>query len=99
MQWSVHISSLDELSSEALCRFAAADAIAGYRGDVQFTRCCFGTEFCEHLLPAPATVREFASAAQDCGLGFTLLTPYVTDAGILKLRELFGVLADGVEVV
>ena len=99
MQWSVHISGVDDLSSEALSRFAAAESIARYAGDVRFSHCCFGTEFCEHLLPAPATVQAIANAARGRGLGFTLLTPYVTDGGIRRLRELFDVLPDNGEVV
>ncbi len=48
-----HLSSLESSSKlQPAVRLTAA-LIARYFGDVQFTRCAFGTEFCEHLLPSP----------------------------------------------
>lgn len=56
-------------------------------------RVYFGHEFCERLLPRPASVAKLARAAERAGLGFTLLTPYVTERGLGRLRRIFAALA------
>jgi len=110
MEWSVHIRGAGDLDGDlTLDRFArletsvrlqpAVALAARMAGDARFTRCAFGTEFCEHLLPAPATLDAARSAAFARGLAFTLLTPYVSGAGIARLRELLPRLAAGDEVV
>jgi hypothetical protein len=53
-----------------------------------YSRVYFGAEFCQWRMPAPATVKKAYSAARDMGLGFTLLTPWVTDAGLKKVRAI-----------
>lgn len=112
MEWSVHIRSAADLNGDlSLDRLAALETsprmepyaalaarLARETGGVRFTRCAFGTEFCENLLPDRTALEVTRRAALDRGLQFTLLTPYVSDAGIAKLRELFRVL-DGDEVV
>ncbi len=113
MEWCVHIGGSSDLAGEPLLsRFAALESSAKLRprlestaariaaqfGDVRFTRCVFGTEFCEYLMPSPSQVDDAASAARDAGLGFTLVTPYVSDSGIARLREIFARLGEG-EVV
>lgn len=55
--------------------------------DQNFSRLYFGNEFCQNLLPTPKeleSVLDFASS-----LDFTLVTPYVTDEGLVKLESLF----------
>lgn len=54
-----------------------------------YDRVYFGAEFCQWRLPAPAAVRKAFGIADEMGIGFTLMTPWVTDAGIRKLRGLF----------
>ncbi len=62
-------------------------------GRMAFSRIYFGNEFCQHLIPSPSSLSKMYSAARAKGLTFTLLTPYVTDEGIERLRPLFEFLA------
>lgn len=66
----------------------AADLIAEYFGPIQFARCVYGNEFCEHLIPALDRLERAATRAREAGMAFTFLTPYVSDAGIDALRPL-----------
>ncbi len=53
------------------------------------TRVYFGNEFCQRLIPGLEQVKEALKESQKRGLKFTLVTPYVSDAGIDKLEPLF----------
>jgi hypothetical protein len=64
-----------------------------------YQRVYFGNEFCERLLPGPETVAEIMQSVLDRDLPFTLVTPYVTDAGISKVERLLAALPDETEVV
>jgi hypothetical protein len=64
-----------------------------------YPRVYFGNEFCERLLPGPEAVAETMQSVRDRGLQFTLVTPYVTDAGISKVERLLAALPDETEVV
>ncbi|HMV50680.1 MAG TPA: hypothetical protein PLD20_08775 [Blastocatellia bacterium] len=116
MQWRLHIKGADDLQGElSLARLAtfeasaiiqplvalAAKVIQEHHGEVFFDGCVFGNEFCEHLLPSAASLRQALAAAQSRNLAFTLLTPYVGNEGITALRPLFDALAEqaGNEVV
>lgn len=57
------------------------------------TRIYFGAEFCERLIPSIGECREVISRARDKGMDFSLVTPYVTDTGISRLRYLFDLMA------
>lgn len=73
-----------------------------YFDSLTISRVYFGNEFCQHLIPSLASVREAYGAARDRGWGFSLLTPYVTDEGLNKLRPLFEFLEiqdESVEVI
>lgn len=73
-----------------------------YFGTLTISRVYFGNEFCQHLIPSLASVKETYGAARDRGWRFSLLTPYVTDEGLDKLRPLFAFLetqGEPVEVV
>src|SRR5437867_11785146 len=109
MQWCIHIAGPADLSGDlTLDRFASlqrgsalgpivrrtAELIHQRFGPVQFTRCAFGNEFCEHLLPSAESLAAAVSAARVRGLQFTFLTPYVSDAGIRRLRPLFEIAPD-----
>lgn len=112
MQWSIHIASASELTGDlTLRRFAGlqvspglqpwvalAARLAASLGDMAFTRCAFGAEFCENLLPSPDALKAVRSAARERGLQFTFLTPYAGNAGIARLRKLLPLL-DRDEVV
>lgn len=116
MEWSLHIGGADDLNSElTLDRFssferseilqpflrAAAGLIKEYFGEINFTHCAYGNEFCEHLIPSPSALDAAIAAARSRNPAFTLLTPYVSNEGIVALRPLFDLLAKrgGGEVV
>lgn len=116
MEWSLHINGANDLKqaltldgireferSATLQPFiqTTARVIAEYFGEIHFTRCAFGNEFCEHLIPSAAALKAALNIAQARGLEFTLLTPYVSNAGVAALRPLFETLAQqgGGEVV
>ena len=64
-----------------------------------FKRVHFGVEFCERLLPTENEFRETQAEVAGRGLAFTLVTPYVTEDGLQKVRNLLKLLPDGAEVV
>ncbi len=63
------------------------------------SRLYFGVEFCQHLMPTAADVAEARAWAEERGWGFTMLTPYVTDAFLPPVDEQLAALAPGTEVV
>jgi len=58
-----------------------------------YARLYFGAEFCQWRMPTKAAVRDAYARASGMGLGFTLVTPWVTDAGMKKLTGVFDSLA------
>jgi len=56
---------------------------------VSFTRIYFGPEFCERLIPTTKELKEVIDFCESNNLNLTLLTPFVTDNGIEKLKKLF----------
>jgi len=116
MEWSLHIGGAGDLKgAPTLDRLAAfersatiqpftalaARLITDHFGEINFTRCAFGNEFCEHLIPSTAAFDAALDAARSRGLAFTFLTPYVGNEGLAALRPLFESLArnGGGEVV
>ncbi len=67
-----------------------------------FSRLYFGQEFCERLLPSPQDLEQAVQFTLQRGLGFTFVTPYVTQSGLenvsRRLTELERMLP-GAEVV
>jgi len=53
-----------------------------------FTRIYFGQEFCERLLPSKDDLEKVCIFSEKQGVPLTLVTPYVTDKGLLKLEKL-----------
>ena len=109
MEWSVHIGGAADLDGlldlDRLHRLEASTRIPGVTpllralfGNIAFTRCAFGTEFCENLLPGPEALGAARERARSCGVPFTFLTPYVSDRGIARLKPLLVLLNDGDEV-
>src|SRR2546426_719868 len=108
MDWSIHISHADQARSD-LSALGTSSVKAGPKlspvveltkelidecfGSISFTRCAYGNEFCEHLIPSPRQLEAVVAAARDHEMGLTFLTPYVTDAGIALLRPLFELLS------
>jgi hypothetical protein len=116
MEWSLHIGGAGDLEADlTIGRLAnlepaealrpavalAARLIEEEFGQIQFSRCAFGAEFCEHLIPSPDALESAFDAARSHGLAFSFLTPYVSDEGVAALRPLFALLArkGGAEVV
>jgi len=56
----------------------------------EYTRLYYGQEFCERLIPSLKDLKEVLSFIQKKGLDFTLVTPYVTNSGLEKLKPLLG---------
>ncbi len=54
----------------------------------KYDRLYFGIEFCERLIPTLNQVKEAIKIATDKNLQFSLLTPYVTDEGLQKIKKL-----------
>lgn len=117
MEWAIHIGgardACERLNTGDLGSFEpsarlrplvalAARTMEEYFGPVSFTRWVYGNEFCEHLIPSSGQLEDVLTAARERGIGVTLLTPYVSDAGIGVLRPLLELLNrddDGSEVV
>ena len=71
----------------------AREAATAAFGPPLWTRLYFGHEFCERRAPSVAEVRRAYDAAESAGLAFTLLTGYVTDRGLDRLRPVLAWLA------
>ncbi|MBI4476425.1 MAG: hypothetical protein HY654_04585 [Acidobacteria bacterium] len=107
VEWAIVVSGagdLDRLDAglnlETTCsgrlgeaQTRAREATHAAFGAPWFTRLYFGNEFCERLVPSVGQVRRAYDAATAENLRFSLLTPYVTDFGLLRLRALFEWLA------
>ncbi len=61
--------------------------------DANSSRIYFGCEFCEKLIPSPEEVERALDFCRERNLGFSLVTPYCTDKGISKLKEIFTILS------
>ncbi len=59
-----------------------------------FTRIYFGQEFCERLMPGAKDLAEVLAFADEQGVGFSLVTPYVTNKGLDALEKLLPMLAE-----
>ncbi len=59
-----------------------------------FTRIYFGQEFCERLLPSKDDLETLCVFSEKEGVPLTLVTPYVTDTGLLKLEKLIELFAE-----
>ncbi len=64
-----------------------------------YQRVYFGNEFCERLLPGPEALAGIRQEIADRGLDFTLVTPYVTEAGLQRTERLLATLPARTEVV
>ena len=58
-----------------------------------YTRLYYGNEFCQRLLPSVSEVKMAVGLARARKVDFSLVTPYVTDAGLERLRKLFSFLS------
>lgn len=60
----------------------------------RYSRVYFGAEFCQRLIPASKELKDVWKFSQDKKIKFTLITPFVTDEGLDKLRVLFKFLTE-----
>ncbi|EGW41802.1 hypothetical protein [Desulfosporosinus sp. OT] len=60
----------------------------GRFGSIKFTRMYFGQEFCEKALPSQKELDEALALAEQLGMNFTLVTPYVTETGLEAVKVL-----------
>jgi len=67
-----------------------------------FNRIYFGQEFCERLLPTADDLEKIIIFAKNMDIPLSLVTPYVTDNGLLRLEKLISLFAEkmpGAELV
>jgi hypothetical protein len=57
-------------------------------GTINFTRLYFGQEFCEKALPTLKELTKAIETAEQKGMEFTLVTPYVTEEGLSEVKVL-----------
>ena len=55
----------------------------------KYQRIYWGVEFCQNLIPNLAATKMALRLAEENGLHFTLITPFVTDTGLKRLIEIF----------
>lgn len=60
----------------------------GRFGRIKFTRMYFGQEFCEKALPSQRELEHALALAERLGMTFCLVTPYVTEPGLLVVKGL-----------
>lgn len=68
----------------------------------KFSRIYFGNEFCHHLMPRLEKIEEVYNFSKKKKVGFTLVTPYVDEAGLKKIVKIllaFEVIDPEIEVV
>jgi hypothetical protein len=94
MERALFVTNAKRLDSLKKKNRPAGRRAAGIAGLVpkRFTRLYFGNEFCERLIPSARDLEKALSYAQKERLAFSLVTPYVTDAGIKRLGRLFSLL-------
>lgn len=66
-------------------------------GEMKPTRLYFGSEFCQYRLPREREVLDAYDYAVSHQLSFTLVTPYLPQAGLIKLKWLIQSLASHME--
>lgn len=59
-----------------------------------YSRLYFGNEFCERLLPDAETLKRAIKLTDKSRIGFTLVTPFLTEAGMNRLVPLLQVLEE-----
>ena len=55
----------------------------------KYSRLYYGNEFCERLIPSLQDLKEILSYIKMRGLDFSFVSPYVTNIGLGRLKELF----------
>lgn len=78
------MSANDSLERAVFCR--RLEVLERYADP--WGRLYFGHEFCQRLLPSRAELAAAMQAAAQRKAAFTLVTPFVTNAGLARVREL-----------
>jgi len=102
MEWAITIPRgqalewLEELGKEQMKGPLAdvREVVEERFGPWSLTRVYFGQEFCEKALPTRKELTQALEVCQKKGMHFTLVTPYVTEEGLVKVKELLGQLAE-----
>ncbi len=74
MEKAIHITKLDNLK---------------YFKEREYQRIYWGVEFCQNLIPNLKDTEKILRFTRENNLGFTLVTPFVTERGLKRLAELF----------
>jgi hypothetical protein len=59
-----------------------------------FTRLYFGNEFCQRLIPSPQDINQVMDFVREQHIAFSLVTPYVTNEGLRKWKEVIEKVAE-----
>lgn len=60
----------------------------------KYNRLYFGNEFCQQLMPEEETLNEVLEFVLERGVGFSFVTPFLTNIGIRKVNPLLSLLRD-----
>lgn len=77
--WGVNKSGYGSLAD-------VKEVCAGQFELIKFTRIYFGQEFCEKVLPSQKELERALTLAEQLGMKFTLVTPYVTEQGLEAVK-------------
>jgi hypothetical protein len=67
--------------------------------DPSFEQVYLGGEFCQWQLPSARDLHSTLELSEKHGVGFTLVTPFLSDTGVSRARKLLDMLDEGSEVV
>jgi hypothetical protein len=74
MEKAIHITNLEKLK---------------FFQKKRFQRVYWGAEFCQNLIPGLKSTEKIARFAEENHFEFTFVTPFVTERGLIKLKEMF----------
>jgi len=87
--YKLHLLEDSWIENDVFRSMRVKEIIQKLSGQVHFTRMYFGEEFCERAIPSFQDVQKGSEVALNYGLEFTLVTPYVTERGLGRLRKIF----------
>ena len=74
MEKAIHITSFKKLK---------------YFKKGEYQRIYWGIEFCQNLIPNLRDTEKILRITKQNNLGFTLVTPFVTERGLIRMKEIF----------
>lgn len=94
------LEALGPMHAGAIAAFLDdADIAALVPAHVTASHLYFGSEFCEHLFPEPATLERAIAAAARLGLNLVLATPVANDRLVVRILEAAGQLPESAEIL